>query len=102
MWGSLRDVHERASGGRYGLAIFKVERKLSFEDVERLVVFRLDVERRGHPSGSHLLDECVLAAGLFSGGFKGCESSEKPERLSVLRAKGVRGGASVHRQPPSL
>ena len=78
VWGSLRDVHERASGGRYGFAIFEVKRKLSFEYIERLVVLRLNMERRSNTSWSHLLNERILTAGLFSGGFEGREGAEKP------------------------
>jgi DNA-binding CsgD family transcriptional regulator len=48
----LGNVDERACGGRYGLAVFKVERALTFEDVERLVVLRMDVKRCGRPDFS--------------------------------------------------
>ena len=47
---SSRDVNERTSGCRYGLALIEVERKLSFDDVECLVVLPMDVKRRGRPS----------------------------------------------------
>jgi hypothetical protein len=51
------DVNERSSGCRYRLIAVEVERELSFEDVERLVVLPMDVERRAFASGSDLLDE---------------------------------------------
>jgi hypothetical protein len=51
------DVNERAGGCRYRSIIVEVERKLSFEDVERLVVLPMNVERRAFSSGSNLLDE---------------------------------------------
>ena len=88
---SCGDVDERARGRRYGLAVLKVERDLSFEDVERLVVLRLGVKRRRHPSGEQLLGEREPPAGLLGGGLDGHKAPEKPERLppSELRAYGV-------------
>jgi hypothetical protein len=50
-------VDERAGGRRYGLLVIEVGRKPSFEDVERLVVLPMDVQRRAFASGSDLLDE---------------------------------------------
>ena len=55
---SSRDVNERTCGGRYGVvAIFKVDGDLSFHDVEGLIVLPMDVQWRGHSSGSQLLDK---------------------------------------------
>jgi hypothetical protein len=51
------DVNERASRCRYWLFIIEVEGKLSIEDVERLVVLPMNVERRAFTSESNLLDE---------------------------------------------
>ena len=50
---SSRDVNELARGGRYGVvAIFEVDGELSFHDVEGLIVLTMDVQWRGHASGS--------------------------------------------------
>ena len=57
MHNSSGDVNKRTCGCRSGWIIIKVERKLSFKDVERLVVLRMGVKRRAFPPGSNLLDE---------------------------------------------
>jgi hypothetical protein len=78
------DVNERAGGCPYGLIVTKVERKLSLEDVERLVVLPMDVKRRPFPSGSSLLDDREPTTGLFCGGFLGSKGPESPERRPFL------------------
>src|SRR5918994_872290 len=62
----------------------------------------MDVKRRSRPSGSQLLDEQELSAGLLGGGFHGHQHPEKPQCLSILRAKRVGGGVSVHKHSPSF
>ena len=49
----------------------------------------MDVKRGSRPSRGQLLDEQELSAGLLSGSFHGHQHSEKPQRLSVLRAECV-------------
>jgi len=80
----LGDVDEGACGGRYGLAILKVEGQPSIKDVERLIVRRMDVKRGGRPSGSQLLDEQELSASLLGGSFHSYQHTEKPQRFSFL------------------
>src|SRR5215210_2832553 len=62
----------------------------------------MDVKRRSRPSGGQLLDEQELSAGLLGGGFHGHQHPEKPQCLSILRAKRVGGGVSVHKHSPSF
>ncbi len=83
---SSGDVNERAGGCRYRLIIIEVERKLSFEDVERLVVLPMGMKRRTFPSGSSLLDHREPTAGLLCGGLWGPEGAEAPERLPFFGA----------------
>src|ERR687894_487727 len=79
-------VNERAGRGRYRLAVFEVEGKLSFYDVECLVVLPMDVKRRTYLSGGQHLDEREPSASLLSGGLDGNEASKSPERLPVFGA----------------
>ena len=90
------DVDERAGRRRYGLAVLKVERDISFEDVERLVILRLGVKRRCHPSREQLLGEREPPTGLLGGSFNGHEAPEEPERLSLLGAESIWGWVYVH------
>jgi hypothetical protein len=76
------DVNERSSGCRYRLIAVEVERRLSFEDVERLVVLPMDVERRAFASGSDLLDERKPAAGLLGGGLEAPEAVVQAQNAS--------------------
>ncbi len=85
MYHSSRDVNQRASGCPYGvmyrLAVIEIERKLSFKDVERLVVLRMGMKWCAFPFRSNLLDKRETIAGMLGAGFGGPEGPEASERL---------------------
>ena len=81
-------MNKRASRSRCRLTTFtEVKGKLSFKDIECLVVLGRDVKWRTFSFGSNLLDERESIASLLGGGLEAPETIvQAPERLPFFGA----------------
>ena len=73
--------------GRVNSGVADVERELAVEDVEPLVLVRVDVPGEAF-TGAHLdLEETDWAAAVFTADLDGLEHAEQPMRLAFLRPR---------------
>src|SRR5262249_53287060 len=77
-----REEEERACAGAE-LPVAAAHRQLAFEDVERLVLAMVDVERRREAWRDHRLDKAEAAVRLVGRRLDGHPAVQEPDRLSL-------------------
>jgi hypothetical protein len=84
-------IHQRAFAGLYHFLV-ELEAKVARDDVEELVLCRVEMQRVREPLGHAELDDREVAVGLLGCGFKDDEPAVEPALLASVCEQPVGAG----------